>query len=343
MTLFYPSHDIALGNGVRHFNPPAAALSLQEDLSWLTEIWNKGLDNPLPWGWDWDTREYMCRSLGYKRSSLPSDEDLEKLRQLSSRQTTITILEKLKFDGPMPRYLTSIDELQTYISDMDEKGAKFVLKTPWSSSGRGLIMSSVTERDKMLTRGLSTIKKMGGIMAESWFNKVQDFAMLFFVGQKNTSFIGYSLFDNEDNGTYRQGYLMSNSSIEKRLTSLGNGSITHDKLTDIQSSLLKIFDALFEPFYGHEWQVGYIGVDMMVVRNGEWLSGSGECQQQSTTTPQQPTTTIHPCVELNMRCTMGVVARLWADQNLSDGQTGRFTISPMNNNGHFEARFEIDK
>lgn len=321
--LFFPSHDIALGNGVRHFNPPAAALTLQQDLAWLAGIWNQGLDSPLPWGWDWDTREHIARNLGIKRINLPTDSDLEALRQLSSRHTTISILEGLDYQGPMPRYLASEDELDAFISGMKDSGRDFVLKTPWSSSGRGLIRSSVTDRETMTRRALATIRRMGGIMAETWLPKAQDFAMLFFVGHERTTFIGYSLFDNEDNGTYRQGYLMSNDIIEDRLVSSVKTDVRH-QLRQLQTSIPILLDRMFAPFFGLPWQVGYVGIDMMTLR------------------PEAQPLGIMPCVEMNLRCTMGVVSRLWADRNMKAGQTGRFCISPMLGDGHFEARFIID-
>ena len=57
MHLFYPSHDIALSIGVRHFNPPFAALKLQDDLAELADIWQReGKEDKIAWGWDYDTR-----------------------------------------------------------------------------------------------------------------------------------------------------------------------------------------------------------------------------------------------------------------------------------------------
>lgn len=315
--LFFPSHDIALGNGVRHFNPPAAAVSLQNDLAWLAEIWNKGLDSPLPWGWDWDTREYIARHLGIKRCNLPDDSQLEALRQLSSRRSSITILRALGYEKNLPQYLTNEQELTDFVMRMDKESHDFVLKTPWSSSGRGLIRSTVTPRSIMMTRAMSTVRKMGGIMAERWHDKVQDFAMLFFIGHDGVSFVGYSLFDNEESGTYRQGYLLSNDEIERRL------SVPVGILHTLRGKLKMVMDEMFSSFFNLPWQVGFAGIDMITYHNSSQ-------------------TDVFPCIELNLRCTMGVVARLWFDQHMTDGQTGRFIISPMQENGHFEAQFIID-
>lgn len=53
---------------------------------------------------------------------------------------------------------------------------------------------------------------------------------------------------------------------------------------------------------------GYLGVDMMICRtqNGGYA--------------------IHPCVEINLRMNMGVVARLIYDNYVCDGGQGRYVI-----------------
>lgn len=322
MQLFYPSHDIALGNGVRHFNPPAAAQQLQEDLAWIAEIWNHNEPTPLPWGWDWDTRQFLHKSLGIKMKELPTDSQLEEIRCLSSRRTTIHILHQIGFEEEIPVYLDTPEALASYIEQHDSQGIPFVLKTPWSSSGRGLIRSSNTPRDIMTQRALATQRKMGGIIGERWYNKQQDFAMLFKVTDKEVLFVGYSLFDNEENGTYRQGQLLSNEAIEQRL-----GCAT--QLHEVRSRLLPILTELFSPFFHQPWQLGYIGIDMMLFS-----------QNNINNENNAASAAIHPCVEMNVRCTMGVVCRLWADAHLRSGEEGTFRISPMTQDGHFEAKFE---
>ena len=317
MNLFYPSHDIALANGIRHFNPPKAALRLQEDLAWVEDIFAP--DGSQPWGWDWDTREYLAKERHVKRSLLPTDDQLEQLRQLSSRRTLIDLLQGLHYRGKMPEYLTSEEEVLRYLEQNDAQGNHFVLKTPWSSSGRGLIRSSVTPRESMIRQAHVAIQKMGGIMGEPWLDKKQDFALLFYVHRDHISFLGYSYFENDTNGTYRQGFLLSNADIERRLTT--GSPLTLDTLLQVRQDAIQFLTECFSPFFGLPWEVGYVGIDMMTLPD-----------------PQQP----WACCELNLRCTMGVVARLWADRHLEAGQSGRFFISPMTEDGHFHAEFVID-
>lgn len=314
--LFFPSHDIALANGVRHFNPPQAALRLQEDLASLSDIWNGPFlsgeaQMPQPWGWDWDTRKYIHETYKIKTSQLPTDEELAKIRELSSRSTTITLIDQLKQaiginNLPTPQYLQIEEEVDAFLAHHKD----YVLKTPWSSSGRGLMRSNVPQQT-LKKHVRATLQRMGGIMGESWIkDKVQDFAMLFFVSDHKVRFIGYSLFDN-DGTTYRQGYLMSNEKIIERLT------VNPATLTKISDAYTRILTELFSPFFGKSWQLGFVGIDMMTYQEDGILK-------------------ISPCVEMNLRCTMGVVCRLWYDKYQ---QEGLFRISPMEKDGHFKAQF----
>lgn len=338
MNLFYPSHDIALSNGVRHFNPPSAALQLQEDLASLAEIWNQPYTSgkssiPLPWGWDWDTRRYIhdCYKIAYQ--DLPSDDDLLLIRQLSSRQTMIALqqnIEQLRKQpfAHRPIYLANLQEVFDYVQKQDFNRQRFVLKTPWSSSGRGLTLSHVpdakgqlvpTSRQLMFRHAEATIRKMGGILAEDWVEEKQhDFALLFHASTQDVQFIGFSLFDNDESGsgtTYRQGYLLSNETIRDRL------AIEHEELESLISACTATLTQLLQPLLGHHWELGFLGIDM--------LSYRPKSESKATPLDVQP-------VELNLRCTMGVVCRLWHDMHHQDGT---FRISPMQEDGHFKAEF----
>ena len=315
MNLFYPSHDIALGNGVKHFNPPFAAKRLEDDLRDLEKIWNENSETILPWGWDFDTRTLLNKEYKIKLKDLPSDEELNLIRELSSRKTTITILSKLRettndFDAiDIPTYLDTEEKLSEYIDNKTD----YVLKTPWSSSGRGLSISKVCTKEVLLKHGAATIRKMGGIMAEKWYDKVQDFAMLFYVGKERVEFVGYSLFDNDETGTYRCGKLMSNEMIEASLP---------PSCETAKTSLLQILNEMFEPLMHKAWEVGYLGIDMMIAK--------GEDDEYF----------VHPCVEMNLRCTMGVVARRYFDNHCSEELIGEFFITPAMSSDRLK---EIDK
>ena len=320
--LFYPSHDIALGNGVKHFNPPFAARRLEEDLCALADIWNTKYNMQdekegkilIPWGWDYDTRALLNKEYGIKLKNLPTDFELHQLRELSSRKTTIEILRRLKEKSneynniTIPKYLDSEEKLKNFI----ESEENFVLKTPWSSSGRGLSRSSVCTKETLLKHGAATIRKMGGILAEKWYKKIQDFAMLFYVGKNEVKFVGYSIFDNDEAGTYRCGKLLSNKNIEALLPK---------SIDETKENILEILNDIFSPFFNKSWEIGFIGIDMMTCK----------CNDLGENT--NGIITIHPCVEMNLRCTMGVVARMYFDQNCEEDETGEFFITPALEHG----------
>ena len=144
--------------------------------------------------------------------------------------------------------------------------------------------------------------------------------MLFYASDKDVHFIGYSLFDNDKSSvstTYRQGYLLNNKKIVEKL------SIPKDYVSSIAKAYEAILAEMLHPLFGRPWHLGYLGVDMLTYR--ESMEDSAEKELK-----------VHPCIELNLRCTMGVVCRLWYDQHNSEGV---FRISPMLNNRHFKAEF----
>lgn len=323
MELFFPSHDIALSHGVKHFSAPKAAEALGRDLAFLSDIWNgQGLSFreedgtfPLPWGWDWDTRHLLNTRYGIKMENLPTDEELEIVRQMSSRRITIDLLRKLREMLPSFEYLAQISEpywidseerFEGYTKEAEKSSEpRYVLKTPWSSSGRGLILSTVP-KESQRKMALAAIRKMGGIVGEQWVtDKQQDFAMLFYGTKGKVRFIGYSLFENQQTGsgvTYGKGYLLSNDEIEKRL------GIAY--LGDIAKAYEIILTEVLEPVLDKPWPLGYMGIDMLTYGNGK----------------------VHPCIEFNLRCTMGVVCRCLYERDKKDGTFG---ISQMDDSGRF--------
>ena len=70
---------------------------------------------------------------------------------------------------------------------------------------------------------------------------------------------------------------------------------------------------------------GYLGVDMMICRQ----EGGREY-------------VVHPCVEINMRMNMGVVARLFYDNYVAPGRMGYFNIEYFPDNETLRVQHERD-
>ncbi|MCD8297617.1 MAG: hypothetical protein LUC88_08590 [Prevotella sp.] len=238
------------------------------------------------WGWD---RE-VCKTLveaGVISDLLPTHDNLLNIRELSSR----------RFASGLLCYLCDRTEQQTcgesfYVDNINElellltKYSHIVVKALWSSSGRGLRYLSREHEISDSVRGwiVSTMQNQGGIMIEPYYNKVKDFAMEFYsYGDGNIEYKGISVFDT-NNGIYTGNVIAS----EVKKLSIVRKYIPDEILFSVKQSIMEYLSERFKGRYK-----GPFGIDMMVVAdtlNGRFL--------------------LHPCVELNLRMTMGHVANV---------------------------------
>ena len=334
MHLFNPWHDLALANFAANYTPPASAMKMADDLA-LLPVWygdgdaviaegktNQSFLNAvksllpitaemisfqeivlrqgeqiIPWGWNPMLRKKMT-SLGADEHRLPSMEELERLKAYANRKNAVRLLRELKeeesdFCGES-HYFTRLDELLEFLqSTLGDK----VLKMPVSGSGKGLIWILGGITDKQTDWCRRVIREQGGMVAEPVLRKVTDFAMEFYLQQGKVQFAGYSLFRSAASGAYAGNELLSDREIVGRLTAYCPTSLLHGLRESLIQKLARFF-----PFY-----TGYAGVDMMVCETEEGYR-------------------IQPCVEINMRMNMGVVARIFHDRYLEPGAEGRFVV-----------------
>ena len=334
--LFAPENDMALAFGKEHYTPTPAARKIADDLSLLplwyaaergAYVWSKqavtptmqkvldtlrvttratasleGLDTASvvchPWGWSKYIAHRFSRA-GVAAHRLPNAESLEKLRQISGRATTRAIIRSLTEDvknhvfPALPEILRTENDVKNYLSSQPAS----ILKAPWSSSGRGILRADSNSNAAILQAANGIIRKQGYIMGEPLYDKVQDFAMEFYSDGKAVGFAGYSLFQTDARGAYSGNLLANNRNIESRLSRYVPTTLLHA----VQTALISVITPMVTPVY-----TGYFGVDMMIYRTAEsqYL--------------------LNPCIELNLRMNMGVVARIIADSFLSDGCTGRY-------------------
>ncbi|MDD2595730.1 MAG: hypothetical protein PHD11_07960 [Bacteroidales bacterium] len=283
MFIFNIDHDLCIANGDSHFVPPDSALKFAEDCRDVA-LWMKGLeddrDKIIPWGWN---RVLKCNLIkqGFPENMLPDDAQLALIRSLSHRTVSI---EALKFViSHLPDYLwpspqmavSRVEEVSDAVSLFD----RAVLKSPWSGSGKGLrwVDRQLSQSDAGWCRNV--IAKQGCVIVEPRYEVVQDCAMLFRCGD-SIDFIGYSLFETE-NGVYRGNLLVSDRYIEEQLCRY----VPKKQLLDVKNELIRFIESHFQGKYS-----GYIGVDQFIFReNGEYF--------------------FHPAVEINVRMTMGLIAR----------------------------------
>lgn len=325
--IFNPEHDIALASNLSNFTAPHAGRQLRHDLGFLPALWAKEgdsvlVDNPeraqnsykrflqsvnrqlgrsshagnrqfpgweqavptlgttgfLPWGWDLALKAQLKR-LGASDDLLPSDEQIEVIRQLSHRRTSALILPQLQGKGTVGESYecTTPEEVDALLQRYD----RLVLKAPWSSSGRGL---RFLRRDAPVNQTGGWIRNLlhsqGSLMAEPFYDKVKDFGMEFECDSEGkVSYLGLSLF-HTSNGAYT-GNILATETIKREMISR---YVSLELLDNVSEKVCLLTSEILKGKY-----VGPFGVDMMVIR------GEGGCL-------------LHPCVEINLRRTMGHVA-----------------------------------
>ena len=224
----------------------------------------------------------------------------EAYRKLTSRETAAACLEKIKEALPdieipyPPKFCTKVADVEKFLK---LKNAPFVMKTPFSSSGRGLYWLTTRKllaKDKSWIEG--AIKKQGKISIESGLNRFQDLAMEFYSdGEGHLQFEAYSFFGTSSRGAYRGNALESQKDFLAGLTRF----IDPNEIERIQACVQSVLQETYASIYK-----GYIGVDMMTYR---------DAQNQFH---------LHPCVEINMRYTMGILAHKLTERCLPARQIG---------------------
>ena len=306
--IFNPSHDEALAANLRRYTPARAARLLEEDLAALPALWaaaddfilcpngkregEKALNARLiaspswneidriePWGWNLSLKDRLLR-LGCPMHLLPSDEQLAATRNLSSRRTSELVLNALQpseDEGMVgeAHCAESVDEVEKW---QEERG-EIVVKAPWSSSGRGIIMCEGPLSEAITNRIRAIIRKQGFVEMEPLYNKGSDFAMEFEYTNGELIYKGLSLFATNSLGAYSGNIIAEEQNLLTRLP-----HALHPAIETARRHLQNVLPALLTDKYE-----GPLGVDMMIINHAGRQF-------------------LHPCVEVNLRRTMGHVS-----------------------------------
>ena len=229
----------------------------------------------IPWGWNLALRATLKR-YGVRESLLPTEEQIVQIRQLSHRRTAARLLPLLQMEGTIGEAFecTTAKEVESLLA----RYGQIVMKAPWSSSGRGLRFLSMERTPFQMQAGWfrNMVSLQGSVMVEPLYNKVKDFGMEFNVDDAGCHYLGLSLFHTL-NGAY-VGNILATEYVKQEMTSR---YIPADLLDTIKQ---KITENINLGSYR-----GPFGIDMMIVSNNSQLF-------------------LHPCVEINLRRTMGHVA-----------------------------------
>lgn len=331
--IFNPDCELAIANGSPYYMPPANIVRMASDLACLSVylagdgdyvlvneypeagfieqlekrlgykckavVWDEWQRSDMkeaePWGWS----PKICHQL--EKAGL-SRQWTEGRKELYSRKKAQEVLRHLAGMLPfieqdvVPQICFSIEDVVRKTTE-----GRYIIKAPWSSSGRGLLMLADTPDSKQKQWLSGMFKRQGYMMLEKRLDKVFDFAMEFRSEQgKGVGFIGFSAFQTGENGEYRGNYIGDQGWIENRLCA----DLGKETLAKVKEQLISVLSEVLSPVYS-----GYMGVDMMIYRNDR----NELC--------------IQPCVEINLRYNMGIVALFISHKCLADHVRGNFSIN----------------
>lgn len=314
--VFNPEHDLALAVGTGPYTPPTEVVKLRKKLSLLPLVYagnsdfillspevskeeaesldffpivkeknitlipsnelssfSSQIERVVPWGWDHAIRRQLVDN-GISPDILPDASDIDKIRELSHRRTTIpfrqTIAEFLGEDVlNLPQELFSTDEVESFLNDNPFS----YFKAPWSSSGRGIVVSDHISHKGLMEWAHGILRRQGSIIAEPSWNRVFDFATEWFISKGIPEFLGFSVFQTSSRGKYH-GNIMASQDDLLKLIKEKNPSFGIEIINSQRHALLTHIAPCYE---------GPLGIDMLGDSFGN----------------------INPCVEINLRMTMG--------------------------------------
>jgi len=340
---FNPGHEAAVLNASKFYMPPKAVQAMRRDLSYLPAWYAAPDDFVLVEGIAEtqgiaslrDFQDFLQENFG-KMATAVTERELphfigqnvnlwgispqaiyffekhgftmpawnEKYRDLGSRFTAQKCLKFLTENLPeikqstLPYFVKTLDEIEEILRNSTEK---MLAKSPFSSSGRGLIWlpptGNIARSERQILSGI--LQKQPAVSIEKALNKILDFSMHFEIKNADIQFVGYSVFQTNAKGAYEKSLLASQNFLEKEITKYINLSL----LEKVKFLLTFFLKQHYLPVYE-----GCIGIDMLIYKeNGKYF--------------------LHPCVEINMRKSMGYLAIMLHRNYIFEDSIGYFYCS----------------
>lgn len=340
--VFNPTCEMAVANGHGSYRPPAHLRQFEIDLAaiplWLggkedyvlvdepvsegfiNQLINWGVSAPQfitssqdlgnsismqwhPWGWS-PALHQQLKTFGAEVSSHSMLPWQSGHKMLLSRYTGLE-LATIVFDLIPPEASISIPKLPQVVTSAEsvsclEVGmmSPVLLKTPWSASGRGLFkIRDRHENAAVNTWVLGKLKQQGALMAEPWLEKLQDLSFHFWVSEADIQFLGTTYFKTDKDGRF-EGCYTSPPIID---------FMGSDDLLSLVGQAVGLLQKALSQMQLNKRYNGPVGVDGLFFRTPE-----GQVK-------------LHPCIEVNLRYTMGLV-NLFVAKHVHPESYGYWTI-----------------
>ena len=243
-----------------------------------------------PWGWSPAAVRlfkdaFPSCSEEFKASNVARWQASHKIlySRLTSMQLLGEIVENSAVDWlpeifAVPVICISLEEIYFQIN----LSVQTVVKSPLSSSGRGLLLFPNPDLKKKNDEVLGgMLRQQGFVTVEPWLDKVVDLSFQFYSRNGEITYRGCTFFETDDKGRYLRTFLNDKSNATPEVNDFLK--LHHAEVVDLLQKALKSsgYRSLYE---------GWIGVDAIVFR-----TETGKLKLQ-------------PMVEINGRFTMGAVA-----------------------------------
>ena len=290
--------------------------------SWLTLP--KGMLRP--WGWSPAIHQLFRPIINsyqddFIRSSVATWQEAHK--NLYSRLTALDLLTRMtgKFSvdwlpetGDLPVVCFTLDQIY---AELDRR-IRAVVKTPWSSSGRGLLLfpnpDQKTKNDEVLS---GMLNQQGFVTIEPWLEKIVDLSFQFISRSGEIRYMGRTFFETDSKGRYVRNLLTDTPILPDGVSEFLEKH--HDEVVQLLQEALKEsgYSSLYE---------GWIGVDALIYKD------------------DADKLRFQPMVEINGRFTMGAIA-LKLREHLASGSHGFLQIfySKSGNFQDFSQKQQVNK
>ncbi len=263
---------------------------LKEELH-SPQILNNNIGFLKPWGWSpvaHNIFKDVKSHCSHYFKNTPNFNWSKEQKELYSRKTSLNIYKELITDNKLD-FISGIEDTPIIcysLADVQEnmnRYEKIIVKAPWSSSGRGILIilgKKLSIPDSQWISGI--LKSQKYIMLEELRDKIFDISFHYHISQSTgVNYIGNASFTTDNKGAYIGNNLQAvPANIDYEIKEF----LTKDKIEIISNLLEKALNKspLADKYYG------YLGIDAYIYRTKEGLK-------------------VFPCVEINLRYNMGTL------------------------------------
>ncbi|MBI9064828.1 MAG: hypothetical protein JEZ14_22775 [Marinilabiliaceae bacterium] len=270
------------------------------------------IDQIIPWGWSYALKHHLKHLIpGLSPEMRIPEVSSNEFRQFCSRLTSVRMAKQLfkKQDQlpsiahhpSIPKILSSTDAVLDYFYNHPQG---IILKTLWSSSGRGLcLLRTKREFEQAKPWIKARIKQHQFIIAEPLLNKAQDASFQFMIKHDGTyEALGINYFDTDGSGRFQKEHFGIPSKIQSHLP---QDDIWIDEISALLIESMQELNI-------HDHYQGSVGIDVLFFHD------------------DTGTIRLMPFIEVNLRYNMGLI-NLNIKKHIHPDSTGDWQITPFKN------------